>query len=354
MTLQRLKSDYPNIEILKAWNLVEKKEDKSYSCKHCGYPNISEVLSVSNEFWQCSNCNRKNKLNKSKELCNVNYLVKITNINRAIKKKVEQMGIEFIKEGEDIYIKINDKKLPLVVLDFSFNQSSLIDALENKFPILYFLDSNKKLIENIYSSSHLMNFCDFLNSEKNELIQFLEVCLINLKKSRILKIKRKLKKFNKDHTSQDFEIKVKSLLDSLKSNEEDVRKMISFFNKNMKNPTGTKFVHIGGNYVSDIMPINLHDYLNKLLEVLENKSYDTKLYSNKLTKSDVERKYLTNIGRMVVLICNEEVTSGVWQVVFDSKQNNNGEWFVFVIDKDILTLILNFVGDKDFFDIIKE
>ncbi len=350
MIISRLKQNYPNVNVLIKYNLVTDVLQIDLVCKHCGHPNAKENTTIFNEFWKCSNCNRNNKHKLDNERESKYYLISYKKIRQAIIDKLNKFGLNIVSLEEDLFLKFNNYKIPLVLLELNEDSSSIVNFLEVPSIIIYFLESSKSSLENVYTSPYFCSITDFLLLEKNNFITKLNSLTTNLESPIILTIKEKIKTFCKLNEWKRFEKEVSRFFDELKFNEGKIKKMFNYFKENSINPNGTKFVHVGGNYPVDIYSILLFEYLNEMIKVEAEKSYDAKMYQKKITKQTIDNKTNTNKGRKLIFITNQRADSGAWREIIKSKENYDGKWYHFIIDFDLLVLLLYFVGHNKYFN----
>src|SRR3989344_4426607 len=296
MKLIRLTQNYEDIELLNQRGIVSPEEKKYYLCKKCGHKNHIDEIEVINDFWQCVSCHRKNKNNQNQVKTEIYYHIKLQELYGKLSDKIKKIGFS-VEKNSDLCIKLREDLVPIFALEFPERISSLIDSLQRASLLVYFLEPSKTSLENIYSKPQFIKVGDFFKLEDKELKKKIEDIPLHLEKSEILEHKKKLSDFCKNNGWQAFEKEIARFLNNLKMHETEIKAMLSFFQKNKNNPSGTKFVHVGGNFPTDIYAISLFDYFNGMLEVFNNKSYDAKQLSNKLTKTVIDEKCKTNKGR---------------------------------------------------------
>ena len=347
MKITRLTQNYEDIGLLKQLGIVISEDKKHYLCKRCGHKNNFEEVDVINDFWQCVGCNRKNKNNQNQVKTEIYYHIKLQKLYSKLSDKIKKSGFS-VEKNSDLCIKLKDGLFPIFALEFPERISSLIDSLQRASLLVYFLEPSKMSLENIYSRPQFIKVVDFFKLDDEELKTKINALTLHLEKSEVFEYKRKLNDFCKNKGWQEFEKEIARFLNSLKMHETEVRDMLSFFQRNKNNPTGTKFVHVGGNFPTDIYAISLFDYFNGMLEVFNNKSYDAKQLSNKLTKTVIDEKCRTNKGRELVFITNQDASSGAWEEMIKAKEQAS-KWYHFIIDEDLLIILMYFVKSNDYF-----
>ncbi|VVB59851.1 Uncharacterised protein [uncultured archaeon] len=350
MNIIRLTAKYDGIDVLKREKIVVEKVNKVTYCKHCGHKNNVDEIQIEKLLWQCASCNRKNKYDLSKERIETFYYINTKKLSIAIDKKIKSSDLILTNIDGDYFIYYANKKIPLIVADSLENTSTLIDILKHSSLILYFLDETKAALADIYSTPKFLKITDFLNMDEGTLINKVHEISLKFDEAEVFKIKSKINVFCKDSKNwKEFEEEITKLFDELKFNEKGICDMLLFFKRNQNNPTGTKFVHVGGNFPSDISSIQLFEYMNKMLEVMKNKAYDAKQLSQKLSKTVVDEKCRTNKGKRLVFMTNKSAASGAWEEIIKAKEQAS-DWFHFIIDLDLLTILLYFVGYEGYFN----
>lgn len=348
MKIARLTQNYEDITLLKQLGIVIPEEKKYYLCKKCGHKNNFEEIEVVNDFWQCVDCDRKSKNNPNQVKTEVYYHIQLNELYSKLADKIKRSGFT-TENNNNLCIKLNGGLFPIFALEFPERISTLIDSLQRASLLVYFLELSKTNLENIYSKPQFIKVSDFFKLGDIELKKKIDNIILHLEKSEIFEYKRKLSDFCKNKGWQAFEKEIARFLNDLKVHEKEIRDMLSFFQKNKNNPSGTKFVHIGGNFPADVYAISLFDYFNGLLEVFNNKSYDAKQLSNKLPKSVIDEKCRTNKGRELVFITNQDASSGAWEEMIKAKEQASG-WYHFIIDEDLLIILMYFVKSNDYFN----
>jgi ribosomal protein L37AE/L43A len=349
MKISRIKSNYEGLSILLKKNFLEKIDVSLFVCKHCSHPNNKFELKVEKNLWKCLNCDRNNKYDTKTEKTNTFYMINRDKLEKAIKLHLENAGLSAGIIDDDLYVVNQGKKIPILLLELNANTTSLIDWLKHPCIVLYLFNESKKKASDIYSKPNFIKLENFFETKKQDLIDCINQLSVKYEESEIMKITIKIRNFSARKQWGEFEKESASFFNDFKNNEQKIKDMLAFLKINAENPTGTKFVCIGGNYPADIIPINLSDYINELLKVENNKGYDTKLYSRKLTKSVFNEKCNTNKGRKLVFITNTCANKDVWEEVIKAKQNS-GEWYHFILDLDLLKMLLYFIGYEQYFN----
>ena len=118
-----------------------------------------------------------------------------------------------------------------------------------------------------------------------------------------------------------------------------------------ENPSGNKFVRIGSNFPADVMPIELFSFVSSILNVTSNTHYDAKMISKILDFETYKSKKLSNPGSRLVFVTSADgVEPRIWRDVIQARQNNQGEWFYLIIDRDMLSLLVQCIGDDNYFN----
>ncbi len=350
MIISRLKQNYPNINVLINHGLVTESLQIDLICKHCGHPNAKENTAIIKEFWKCSNCNRNNKYKPDNERETKCYIISYKKVKPIIVNKLKKMGFDISFIEGDLFLNFNDSNVPLILLEFNEDASSVINFLEVPSIIIYFLDSSMASLENVYTTPYFYSMADFLTLKREDFVLKLASITTSLENPKVLEIREKIRSFCKTKGWESFEKEISKLFNNLKFNEKTVSKMLNYFKENSINPNGTKFVHVGGIFPVDIYPIPLFDYLNEMIKVESDKSYDAKMYQRKITKQTIDKKANTNKGRKLIFITNQKADSGAWTEMIKAKMNYEGRWYHFIVDFDILVLLLFFIGYDDYFN----
>ncbi|MDO8555928.1 MAG: hypothetical protein Q7R96_02020 [Nanoarchaeota archaeon] len=349
MLISRIKNDYPGLHVLLQQNFLEKKEIAIHVCRSCSHPNNTSEIKTIKNLWKCVNCDRNNKYDQKTEKIKKFYQVDLKKLKEGIRNHLKNNKLITENIDEDDYVVLQGKKIPVLILELNSNTSSLIEWLSHSCFILYLYDESKNKIADIYSKPSFFRLTDFFQMNEQKLNDCFRQISLKYEESDIMKITDKLSNYIVTKEWNDFEKEISTFFNNFKNHEQKLKDMLAFLKKNKENPTGTKFVCISGNFPVDIMPIILYQYIDELLKTEQNKGYDTKFYSNKITKSVINKKCNTNKGRKLIFVTNNFADNGAWEEIIKAKKNN-GEWYHFILDLDLLKMLLYFVGYDQYFN----
>lgn len=329
------------------YKLGKKVEVDNVRCKHCLIFTPLEEADIRNNFWKCPK-GHNNKFNKKYIVKRKYFEFDFSDIIRKFEKKLNSKNIQNYKAYLIFHYK--SKEVPIFFFDIPTNSSLFFEGLKKGAFFVYFDVKAKEKCETAYNKTNFIHLYEFFNKDKKEIIRILQSIANSIYPLETLKINRKINKFIRNKNFEKFEKEVTAILNDLKNNEQKITNLLDLCCTNRTNPTGYKFVHIGGNDPLDIYPIELFSYLNGVLETSSDKGYDAKMFSDKLTYQKYKEKKESNSGRKLVFITStSNIDNKIWKDIKKAKENS-GDWFYFVLDLDLLSLILYYIGNKKYFN----
>jgi hypothetical protein len=268
-------------------------------------------------------------------------------LRKKLKQKIEKFGYDSSELYGQLHVKIEGRFIPLVVLEDC--PPSFLEPKVFAIIIYYHFQEANKMF-NIYTEKRMIDIGDFLKQSKEDLDKLLALHVSYIDEDSIRKIKSKIELFAKTHSDSDFEKEVTNLFSLLRNKSKELETMLIFFNYHKNIPLGKKPIHIGGNNRSDIEFIELFGYFNALLNLGENKSADAKrYYSSHITNATITDKVKTNYGKEIIIVTNsDKVDPGAWSYIWNSYKEH-GNWKFFILDLDLLSLIIYHLGLKELF-----
>lgn len=313
------------------------KETEYLVCKKCKAKKPISNIDLSDEFWECQN-SHSNSIKHVERKIEKQFIWDFNAVNKAIKNKLEEISQVSDKNSHWIISTINGK-LPVTVIDSPLTSGAhiLLNNYDKGVLLLYLFESSKKEFQNIFISENFISVSNFLTQNIDEIRK--KLCSVQLSHD-VTKLIDAEDEIEQIKNYEEFEIKVNSILNNLKKEETKLKNLLSVLQKNKNNILGSRFVHIGSNYPTDIEPIELYTYIDKFLEIDKSTGYDAKWITTNLTYGNFKKKLETNPGKRLIFITSAKNVEGtIWKRIIDAQKNNKGEWYHIVIDFEILSLL---------------
>jgi len=321
------------------------KED--INCKICLCSIPRETVIIKNNFWTCpkghTNKYKENAIHKNKF-----FEFNISKIINVIETKIDSRHVE--NKGSYLIYKSGDNSVPIFFFDMPQDAGLFNESIKRNGFFIYYNENAKSKLTNSYNENNFMTLQEFLSSDNNRIIKLLESISKAAYPLETLSIIQKINNFITVNGSSRFEDQCQNFFEGLKLNERQVVEFLDFLKHNKNNPSGNKFVKIGSNYPVDIVPIELYSYFSGILRITSDKGFDAKMYSTTLTNRSYKEKKESNTGRQLVFIVStNQIDNAVWRDIIRGKENS-GNWVHFIIDLDLLSLLLYYVGYKGYFN----
>lgn len=337
-----------NIDLFKKKNFLTLIKSENYRCI-CGRTYSKETIKVEESgFYMCPYCKSYRKFSEKNSVDNHAYVVSENLLKKQIRFKLKELGANFVEKFNEFYLRIGKILVPLGVLEFS--NPSLLNPKSHATIIYYHIPDFEKN-KNIYSEKRMVELGYFFKMDKKTFDSFISSIKKNLEIDKIFKIKEKITLFCNKKKPEHFEVEINKMFSTIRDKSPQVELMLKFFKDNHNLPFSKKPIHLGGNHPLDIEFIDLFDYFNQLFNISQNKGAEVKRYCvAEVTKGTITNKLITSHGREMIIITNKDkVSKKAWKYVWDTK-NDNQEWKFFILDLDLLSLILYHLDLNDLFN----
>ena len=333
----RSKEDFEKARIFEKHKLGKLRKYRDVQCKHCSIKVPIENLTLVNKFWKCPK-DHNNKYNEKSIISGSLFEFDYSDILKIIYNKIGAKKVKL--KSNYIIFEGKSKNVPIFFFDSPMNISIFLEGLKRCGFFIYFNEEEVQKEKTPYNKNNFMDLFTFLKIDSSKIIQKLKLIEKSSKPLKTLDIIQKIDYFTKKNSFEYFELEVSKIFNDLKLKESEIINLLDLFKFNKENPSGNKFVNVGGNFPVDIYPIELFSYFSKLLEISKDKGFDAKKFSEKLTYQTYQKKKESNSGKKLVFITSANKIEGkIWKDVIQARENT-GEWIYFILDLDLLSLLL--------------
>jgi hypothetical protein len=342
------KEDEEKVALFQRYGLGTLIDNKNMKCKHCPIQVPLESLERKNNFWTCPK-GHDNKYNEKYVLTSKEFKFDFSNLINIINTKINSSLI--LNKNTYLLYLGNQTQVPIFLIDVPLNSSIAMEGIGKSSLLIYQNEELKKRSITAYNKNNFIDLYSFFNESNDNLLRKLESISQSSYPLKVLTIFDRINRFvQKNKTNYEaFEIEATRLFNELKTKEKEIENLLSFLSYNRNNPTGNKFVHIGSNYPVDFCSIELFSYFNEVFEVSSKKGYDAKMFTSELTYSTYQKKKESNPGKSLVFITStEKIDNKIWRDILEAKKNN-GNWIYLLIDLDLLSLLLFYIGYENYF-----
>ena len=321
--------------------LANEKKYSKLECKRCGTPNTTRPDNLQDGFLDCS-CGKRIKYNEKNVTIEERLEIKPDDYKKFVINRLKKLNQNVLEKFGHSYIHKDNYKIPLIFLELDCS-SGFLEALKTNSLIIYYSDASKRKMQNTLTKPNFVSFYELLESEM-KVTEAIKTLSTNYSDTAYLSAKERISQYARDKGWEEFEKETQKLFEELRTKQESLNSMLSFFKKHENAPLGRKFIQIGGNHPVDVESISLFEYLNALIDFEKSKGIDAKCYSRRITLKVYDEKVRTNRARGMIFVTNQnKVSKKVWKKLLDAKKDNQNRWYDFIVDLDILSILLVFL-----------
>jgi len=322
--------------------LISLSVKKSVICSRCKNVISLEDDNIEN-FVTCSNCSKRqnmSKTNSENKISQIHYGKIIQKIDSLLSDM--RVGYEYDKNSRYWKVKIDDKIIPLLILEIS-DSNYIVANAENQASLFIMLDTEKHTyLINQFNESQFIAFTKILE-DGLLLNKALQNVTISFDTNHSIELEEKFDKLRSSITPTQFELFCVDLLEQIKINYSKLNTFYSYLSRFHNTILNSKIILMGGPSNPDFIMINLLRYLQSGLrpeKFGEAKRYgaDTTFTFEKYSAAIMHG----NANDTLFLVSTTDIQLEVWKNILEN--DRDGKFKYVLLDKPLMLVLIKCLG----------